>query len=74
MPDPNRMRDIVSAKYRQTLEEAMPRLITEFKTPDKLAMHLGVYAGSPRHWLVKHGWHYDKGSKSWRKGNAVEHV
>ena len=51
-----RMRDAIQEKYGQTPDEAMPRLIVEFKTPMAVAQHLGVYPNAVRNWLERNNY------------------
>ena len=63
MPRSRTMEDAVKKRYGQTVtvDEAMPQLIREFRTPYLIATSLGVYPNSVRFFLKTRGYKYEDG-------------
>jgi hypothetical protein len=64
----------IAARRGEPLEQLIPRLLDELGTPFKVAVELGVYPVSIRHWLKRNG--YASVDGKWRrieKGEA-EHA
>lgn len=56
MPQNGTMAQAAKTRFGESLDQAIPRLIRELRTPYLVAVELGVYANSVRHWLTTHGW------------------
>ena len=55
-----------------SVEDMITSLMKLYKTPFKVAVHLGVYPNTIRHWLKKNG--YVNCSGQWLPPEALTHI
>lgn len=56
MAQAGNMQKVIWAKYKESHEVVIPRLMIELKTPYKVAVEVGVYPNAVRKFLLQRGW------------------
>lgn len=64
MPAKDKLK-IIEREYGESCDTLIPRLLEELRTPYRVAVHLGVYPNTIRHWLQKNG--YKLANGLWKK-------